>query len=188
MSHPRATSLFVLALVALPTTRTPGQELNLAENGVSKCSIVVNWGRYISAEEAPGSEEAVDWGDADASDDRVCTECFADAPFSVPDITVKQTAGANWVWVEGEDAYDFELPKRAGWSSSGDKAEGATTSFVVTRFIERRGTWPVGWAVPTKPLRRRWWAPPNLREPRHQIIAASAPGSTHRISQAVRSA
>ena len=40
-------------------------------------TIVVNMGKYSSAESAAGDEANVNWRDVDAMDDTVCTECFA---------------------------------------------------------------------------------------------------------------
>jgi hypothetical protein len=40
-------------------------------------TIVVNFGRFRSAEAAAGAEAEVNWLDADATDDTACTECFA---------------------------------------------------------------------------------------------------------------
>jgi len=40
-------------------------------------AIVVNRGEYPSAEKAAAGEADVNWRDADATDDTICTECFA---------------------------------------------------------------------------------------------------------------
>ncbi len=44
---------------------------------LAQVTIVVNHGKFASVEEAAISEEKVNWSDADLTDDRACTECFA---------------------------------------------------------------------------------------------------------------
>ena len=51
--------------------------LLFAASAVAQVQIVVDFGRHPSAEAAARSEAQVNWFDADASDDTVCTECFA---------------------------------------------------------------------------------------------------------------
>ena len=46
-------------------------------NAAAKVTILVNPGPFATVEEAAISEKKVDWWDADLSDDRACTECFA---------------------------------------------------------------------------------------------------------------
>ncbi len=46
-------------------------------NAATRVIILVNKGYFASVEEAAKGEEKVDWWDADLSDDRACTECFA---------------------------------------------------------------------------------------------------------------
>lgn len=48
-----------------------------AEHRPPSIGIVVNMGRYDSAAEAAGDEANVRWGDIDATDDTICTQCFA---------------------------------------------------------------------------------------------------------------
>ena len=43
----------------------------------ARTTIVVDFGPHRSAQAAGNSEASVDWLDADLSDDRTCTECFA---------------------------------------------------------------------------------------------------------------
>ena len=45
--------------------------------GAAQVTILVNPGPFAGIEEAAKSEEKVNWWDADLSDDRACTECFA---------------------------------------------------------------------------------------------------------------
>ena len=46
-------------------------------NTSAQITILVNKGNFAGVEEAANSEEKVNWWDADRSDDRACTECFA---------------------------------------------------------------------------------------------------------------
>ena len=50
-----------------------GTSVSLAK----QITVLVNAGPFANVEEAAKSEEKVDWWDADLSDDRACTECFA---------------------------------------------------------------------------------------------------------------
>jgi len=59
---------------------TLGIFLLLCKNGINvnaQVNILVNKGSFASIEEAAISEEKVNWSDADLTDDRACTECFA---------------------------------------------------------------------------------------------------------------
>jgi len=51
--------------------------LGLLTLSAAATTVVVNTGRYASAEAAAAAEAQVDWRDADRADDTVCTECFA---------------------------------------------------------------------------------------------------------------
>ena len=51
-------------------------EIN-AVHAASPVTIIVNKGSFAGAEEAAMGEEKVNWWDADLTDDRACTECFA---------------------------------------------------------------------------------------------------------------
>jgi hypothetical protein len=69
---------FLTSALAAPVSRSansPG--FPLVAGGKSACSIVVNFGPYRSAKEASDSSAAVNWFDADFTDDTVCTESFA---------------------------------------------------------------------------------------------------------------
>lgn len=74
------TALFFLfgnSIMAAPTQKAEPSGFTLASGGKSLCSIVVNFAPYGSAKEASDSSGAVNWFDADFSDDTVCTESFA---------------------------------------------------------------------------------------------------------------
>ena len=47
------------------------------DNVSAQVTILVNKGNFASVEESAKSEEKVNWWDADLTDDRACTECFA---------------------------------------------------------------------------------------------------------------
>lgn len=46
-------------------------------SAIAQVSILVNTGHFTDVEDAANGEEMVNWGDADLSDDRACTESFA---------------------------------------------------------------------------------------------------------------
>ena len=65
----------------------------------AQLTILVNKGKFATLEEAANADEKVNWIDADRTDDRACTECFA-ATELVHFLPLGSTVSASEIKVE----------------------------------------------------------------------------------------